>query len=74
MKLSLKRNYYKKNTIILGDGLHVVHPLAGQGFNLILRDIKIIVDLICYNLKLGLSIKDSNIRIPPPDVKFTKAC
>ena len=61
LKLSLKRNYYKKNTIILGDGLHVVHPLAGQGFNLILRDIKIIVDLICYNLKLGLSIKDSNI-------------
>jgi len=61
LKLSLKRNYYKKNTIILGDGLHVVHPLAGQGFNLILRDIKIIVDLICYNLQLGLSIKDSNI-------------
>ena len=35
LKLSLKRNYYKKNAIILGDGLHVVHPLAGQGFNLI---------------------------------------
>ena len=40
LKLSLKRSYYKKNTIILGDGLHVVHPLAGQGFNLILRDIE----------------------------------
>ena len=46
LKLSLKRNYYKKNTIILGDGLHVVHPLAGQGFNLILRDIEKLNSLI----------------------------
>ncbi len=61
LKLSLKRNYYKKNTIILGDGLHVVHPLAGQGFNLILRDIEKLNELISNNLKLGLTIKDSNI-------------
>ena len=61
LKLSLKRNYYKKNTIILGDGLHVVHPLAGQGFNLILRDIEKLNELIYNNLRLGLTIKDSNI-------------
>ena len=61
LKLSLKRNYYKKNTIILGDGLHVVHPLAGQGFNLILRDIEKLNDLISKNLRLGLNIKNSNI-------------
>ena len=61
LKLSLKRNYYKKNTIILGDGLHVVHPLAGQGFNLILRDIEKLGELISNNLRLGLSIKDSSI-------------
>ena len=52
---------YKKNTIILGDGLHVFHPLAGQGFNLILRDIKKLKELISTNLKLGLPIKNSNI-------------
>ncbi len=61
LKLSLKRNYYKKNTIILGDGLHVVHPLAGQGFNLILRDIEKLNSLISKNLRLGLTIKNSNI-------------
>ena len=61
LRLSLKRNYYKNNTIILGDGLHVVHPLAGQGFNLILRDIKRLDELISKNLKLGLPIKNSNI-------------
>ena len=63
LKLSLKRNYYKKNAIILGDGLNVVHPLAGQGFNLILRDIEKLNELISKNLKLGLTIKDSNIPI-----------
>ena len=63
LKLSLKRNYYKKNAIILGDGLHVVHPLAGQGFNLILRDIEKLNELISKNLKLGLTIKNSNIPI-----------
>ena len=61
LKLSLKRNYYKKNTIVLGDGLHVVHPLAGQGFNLILRDIEKLDELISSNLRLGLTLKDSNI-------------
>ena len=25
--------------LILGEGLHTVHPVAGQGFNLVLRDI-----------------------------------
>ena len=61
LRLLLKRNYYKKNAIILGDGLHVVHPLAGQGFNLILRDIEKLNELIIKNLRLGLTIKDSNI-------------
>ena len=61
LKLLLKRSYYKKNTIILGDGLHVVHPLACQGFNLILRDLEKLNNLISNNLRLGLTIKDSNI-------------
>ena len=61
LKLSLRRNYYKKNVIILGDGLHLVHPLAGQGFNLILRDIEKLNELVSKNLRLGLTIKDSNI-------------
>ncbi len=61
LNLLIKKDYYKKNTIILGDGLHVVHPLAGQGFNLILRDIKKLKELISTNLKLGLPIKNSNI-------------
>ena len=60
LKLLLKEIIIK-NAIILGDGLHVVHPLAGQGFNLILRDIEKLNELISKNLRLGLTIKNSNI-------------
>ena len=61
ISLNLKTRYSNKNTIILGDGLHTVHPMAGQGFNLVLRDIKKLNELISKRLKLGLLIKDSFI-------------
>ena len=61
LSLSIKTNYFKKNILILGDGLHVIHPIAGQGFNLILRDIRKIDELIKYNIRLGLPIKNSGI-------------
>jgi len=57
--LNLKTKYFKKNVLILGDGLHAVHPMAGQGFNLALRDIKKLNEFISKTLKLGLLIKES---------------
>jgi len=59
--LKLKTKYYKKNILILGEGLHSIHPIAGQGFNLVVRDIKKIEELISKNLQLGLALKNSFI-------------
>ena len=59
INLDLKTKYFKKNIIILGDGLHAVHPMAGQGFNLVLRDIKKFSELTSKTLKLGIKFKDS---------------
>lgn len=59
IKLDVKTKYYNKNTLILGEGLHSIHPLAGQGFNLVLRDIRELKDVIKNNLSLGFSLKDS---------------
>ena len=61
INLNLKTKYFKKNVLILGEGLHTVHPMAGQGFNLVLRDIKKLKQLVSKTLKLGLLIKDSFI-------------
>ncbi len=55
INLSLSRNYYHKNILSFGDALHKIHPLAGQGFNMTLRDTKIISNLIEKNLELGLN-------------------
>ena len=59
INLNLKTKYYRKNILILGDGLHSVHPLAGQGFNLVLRDIKKLDELMFKISSLGLLYKES---------------
>ena len=59
INLNLKTKYFKNNVLILGDGLHAVHPMAGQGFNLVLRDIKNLSDLMSKSLSLGLTLKNS---------------
>tara|TARA_Y100000590_G_C15676104_1_gene998082 strand:- start:823 stop:1932 length:1110 start_codon:yes stop_codon:yes gene_type:complete len=60
-KLNLKilRNYYYKNILAFGDILHQIHPLSGQGFNMTLRDIKVLIDLIKEKENLGLPINSS---------------
>tara|TARA_B110000008_G_scaffold276930_1_gene317184 strand:+ start:788 stop:1867 length:1080 start_codon:yes stop_codon:yes gene_type:complete len=53
------RNYSYKNILAFGDLLHRVHPLAGQGFNMTIRDIKILLNLIKNRIDLGLSLDSS---------------
>ena len=50
------RSYFHKNILAFGDLLHKIHPLAGQGFNMTIRDIKILNDLIQKKIDLGLPI------------------
>jgi 2-octaprenyl-6-methoxyphenol hydroxylase len=39
--------------------LHKIHPLAGQGFNMTVRDIKILVNIIKNKFNVGLPIDKS---------------
>ena len=59
LKLSNARNYYHKNIIGFGDCIHKIHPLAGQGFNMTIRDIKVISDIIKNKVSLGLQLDES---------------
>ena len=56
------RSYYYKNILAFGDLLHKVHPLAGQGFNMTIRDIKILLDIISKKTDVGLSL-DSSVNL-----------
>jgi len=50
------RNYYHKNILAFGELTHKIHPLAGQGFNMTIRDIKILLEIIQKKIDLGLPI------------------
>tara|TARA_B100001121_G_scaffold293651_1_gene296445 strand:- start:1022 stop:2104 length:1083 start_codon:yes stop_codon:yes gene_type:complete len=56
------REYYRGNILAFGDLLHKLHPLAGQGFNMSIRDIKVLLEIIDSKISLGLPI-DKNVCI-----------
>ena len=53
------RSYYYKNIIAFGDLLHKIHPLAGQGFNMTIRDINEIYKIIKFKKEHGLDLDQS---------------
>ena len=59
LKFFMPRSYLYNNTLFFGDILHRIHPLAGQGFNMTIRDIKILSSLIDEKIELGLELDES---------------
>tara|TARA_B100000579_G_scaffold304018_1_gene253855 strand:+ start:28 stop:1107 length:1080 start_codon:yes stop_codon:yes gene_type:complete len=62
LKGSLSRNYYYKNILCFGDNIHKIHPLAGQGLNMTIRDTKVLSNLIDKKIDLGLSLDQSILK------------
>ena len=59
LKFSNLRKYYHNNILAFGDLLHTIHPLAGQGFNMTIRDISIFLDIVKDKIDLGLQLDKS---------------
>ncbi len=57
--LSNLRVYHHKNILAFGDLLHKIHPLAGQGFNMTIRDIKQLLKIVNSRIDLGLEINST---------------
>ncbi len=53
------RSYYHNNILAFGDLLHRIHPLAGQGFNMTIRDVNVFINIIKNKIDLGLPINSS---------------
>ena len=53
------RKYFYKNILCFGDLIHKIHPLAGQGFNMTIRDIIDLSNIIDEKIELGLELNSS---------------
>ena len=61
LNLLIRRKYYQDRVLLFGDALHVVHPMVGQGFNMILRDLISLRKTIKSKINLGLDIGSLDI-------------
>ncbi len=61
LSLSFAKTYYSKRLALIGDAAHAIHPVAGQGFNLGIRDVAILAELLEENADLGLDIGNDNL-------------
>lgn len=56
LELHLARSYVAPRFAIVGDAAHVVHPIAGQGLNLALRDVAALTEAVADAARLGLDL------------------
>jgi len=48
--------YIGARVALMAEAAHVIHPIAGQGLNLSMRDVAVLTELIVEHLQLGLDI------------------
>jgi 2-octaprenyl-6-methoxyphenol hydroxylase len=56
LRLYLARAYVKERFALVGDAAHTIHPLAGQGLNLGLKDVAALTETVLDAARIGLNI------------------
>jgi 2-octaprenyl-6-methoxyphenol hydroxylase len=56
LEMQLARTLTAERFALIGDAAHLVHPIAGQGLNLGLRDVAALTEVIAEAARLGLDI------------------
>ncbi len=57
----LAKDYVRPRLALVGDAAHGVHPIAGQGLNLGLRDVAALAEVIVDTARLGLDIGAADV-------------
>ncbi|MBU0499759.1 MAG: 2-octaprenyl-6-methoxyphenyl hydroxylase [Gammaproteobacteria bacterium] len=53
LKMRQVREHYRPRALIIGNAAHTVHPIAGQGFNLGIRDVALLAELLIDAARAG---------------------
>ena len=59
LELHLARRYVTPRFALVGDAAHGVHPLAGQGLNLALRDVAALTEVVAESVRVGFDAGDA---------------
>lgn len=57
--LQVAETYTRERLVLLGDAAHGIHPIAGQGLNLGLRDVAALIDILVDAKRYGLDLAHS---------------
>lgn len=60
LNLSFAYENYKNCLVLVGDSSQAIHPIAGQGFNLGVRDCFNLSEALDSSIKLGIELGDKN--------------
>lgn len=60
LSLHLARSFVAPHVALIGDTARGVHPIAGQGLNLGLRDVAALTEIITENVRIGLPASDDD--------------
>lgn len=59
LALVLARRHVADRVALVGDAAHAIHPIAGQGFNLGLRGVALLTEMLADRVRLGLDPADA---------------
>jgi 2-octaprenyl-6-methoxyphenol hydroxylase len=56
LDLQIARSFVADRFVLIGDAAHAVHPLAGQGLNIGMRDVAALIEVLVDGARLGLDL------------------
>jgi 2-octaprenyl-6-methoxyphenol hydroxylase len=79
LQLRHAKRYVAPRVALIADAAHVIHPIAGQGLNLGMRDIACLAELLVDRRRAGLDLGDAGLLAAyekarrPDNIAFTAA-